>query len=109
MPRSGTVSMDATDSLRLIASAVASLHEAGMIEEPVSVTGDTILLGAGSPLDSMSFVAFITELEDRLTQALGRDVFLLFDDIHEFNPDKSRLTAATLGAFITRLASAAGG
>lgn len=101
--------MEASESLHLITSAIASLHASGMIEQEVQVTDDTVLLGAGSPLDSMSFVAFITELEDRLTAMLERDVFLLFDEIHAFNPDKSRLTAGTLGEFITRLAPSASG
>lgn len=84
----------------LIREAVDALLAGGMIDAHVQIEPNTVLLGAGSPLDSMSFVALMTEIEDRLTRRAGRDVFLLFDDIHAFNPDKSTLTVETLCAFL---------
>lgn len=97
----------AIDSLKLIRDAFAALHEGGVLETKTDVTPATVLLGAGTSLDSVGFVSIMTEIEDRLTAATGRDVALLFDEIHAFNPDKSALTVATLSRFINQLVDGA--
>lgn len=93
-------------SVDTIREAIAGLHRSGILETDVNVTPGTVLLGEGSPLDSLSFVTLMSDIEERLSAQTGREVFLLFDEIHEFNPDKSSLTVATLAAFMDRLLGA---
>ena len=91
------------DSLSVIRDAFARLHDGGVLEAKIAVTPATVLLGTGSSLDSLGFVSVMSEIEDRLTAATGREVALLFDEIHAFNPDKSSLTVGTLSRFIDHL------
>lgn len=92
------------NSQQVIRDAFSALHEGGVLETKIDVQPSTILLGNGSPLDSLGFVSVMTEIEDRLSTATGREMMLLFDEIHAFNPDKSSLTVGTLAAFIDQLA-----
>lgn len=99
--------MTAPNSLTLIRDVVAGLRSSGMLESDVNVLPDTVLLGDGSPFDSLSFVTLMSDIEERLSQQIGHEIFLLFDEIHEFNEDQSSLTVTTLAAFIDRLLAAA--
>jgi hypothetical protein len=92
-----------TNSLQIIRDAFTALHEGGVLENRIDVDPATVLLGRGTELDSLGFVSVMTEIEDRLTTARGKETMLLFDDIHAFNADKSKLTAGTLASFIDRL------
>ncbi|HEX9484093.1 MAG TPA: hypothetical protein VF929_05910 [Gemmatimonadaceae bacterium] len=80
-----------------------------LIKEKVHVDGQTQLLGPNSLLDSIAFVTFMVELEDRITQTLEPDApmfSLSIGDIHDFNPDKASLTTGTLADFTVRATSA---
>jgi len=92
-------------ALQIIRDAIADLRSSGVLETDVDVQPDTVLFGTRSPLDSLSFVSLMSDIEERLSRQTGREVFLLFDEIHEFNPDKSSLNVATLSAFMDRLLS----
>jgi len=90
-------------ALQLIQDSLSSLRRAGLVEQEVQVRDETILLGAGSPLDSIAFVTFVTDLEDRLNRASDQELFLVLNDIHEFNPDSLFLSAGTLARYIVKL------
>jgi IMP cyclohydrolase len=91
------------DATRLVQDTYNSLHRVGLIENSVTVTGDTIVLGNGSILDSIAFVTFITDLEDRLTRETKKDVFLVLNEIHEFNADNPYLSVDTLVKYIVSI------
>jgi acyl carrier protein len=91
--------------LQLIQDSFDSLHSAELISSSLRVQDDTVLLGPASILDSIAFVTFMVELEERLQQASGREmsVFsLAIDEIHEFNPDQAVLTAGTLADYVEK-------
>ena len=91
-------------ALELIQKSCDSLQRVGLLEKEITVQDGTVLLGPGSPLDSIAFVTFVTELEDRLNRAEDReDIFLVLKDIHEFNTVDSSLTAGILARYLTRL------
>lgn len=87
-------------------ASLDSLHRSDLIESRVEVCDDTVLLGTNSPLDSIAFATFLPDLEDRLSEAMGREVFLLLEEIHEFNDDEAALTAKILVEYIVELTSA---
>lgn len=91
-------------ALQLIQESIASLRRAGLIETDITVTGDTVLLGAGSELDSIGFVSFVIEMEDRLNRETGKELYLVLTDIHEFNTDSAQLSADTLARYAVKLA-----
>ena len=90
-------------ALRLIQDSLSSLWRVGLLEHEVVVGGDTVLLGTGSPLDSIAFVTFVTDLEDRLNQQTNQEIFLVLNEIQEFNIDNPYLTAGTIAQYIVRL------
>ena len=91
-------------ALELIQKSCDSLQRVGLLEKEIIVQDGTVVLGSGSPLDSIAFVTFVTELEDRLNRAEDKDdLFLALKDIHEYNPDDSSLTAGVLARYLTKL------
>jgi len=91
-------------ALELIQKSCDSLQRVGLLEKEMIVQDGTVLLGSGSPLDSIAFVTFVTELEDRLNRTEQQeDLFLVLKDIHEYNSDNSSLTAGVLARYLTRL------
>ena len=92
------------NALQLIQASIASLRRAGLIEEDITVTGDTVLLGPGSALDSIAFVTFVTDIEERLNRETGQDLYIVLTDIHEFNIESAHLSVATLARYVAALA-----
>ena len=82
-----------------------SLHRSKLLEGQVKVTPETVLLGADSPMDSIAFATFLPDLEDRLSEETGDEIYLLLEEIHEFNDDDSALTAKTLADYVVKLTS----
>ena len=91
------------ESANMIRDCIESLVRAGTIEVQNNVTVQTVLLGRDSNLDSLGFITLITELEDRLEKAVGREIYLVLDEIDEFNIDNPSLTVASLSKYIETL------
>lgn len=90
--------------------ALSIMHEvfngmktSGMFNEDSSLDSDTVILGVGSSFDSLGFVTFISDLEERVSDVAGDEIYLILTDIHEFNKDKTVLSASTLAAFIENI------
>jgi hypothetical protein len=96
-------------TLQLIQQSFDSLQRSGLLEQAIQVGDGTVLLGAGSPLDSIAFVTFITDLEDRLNRETGQELYLVLGDIHNFNLGNPHLSAGTLAQYATGLTETAKG
>jgi acyl carrier protein len=59
----------------------------------------------GSELDSVAFVTLISDLEERLSRETGTDLFLVLDELHEFNGEDPSLTVRTLAPYLVELAA----
>lgn len=90
-------------ALQLIQESINSLTRVRLIEQDVNVRGDTVLLGVGTPLDSIAFVTFMTDMEDRLSQETSQEIFLVLNDIHEFNYQNAYLSVGILARYIVGL------
>jgi hypothetical protein len=88
---------------KLIQEALNSLHRSGLLEEEISADENTVLLGSGSALDSIAFVTFVTDLEDRLNQLTSEEVVLVLDEIHNFNAENPCLAISTLAEYIASI------
>ena len=86
--------------LELIQESFDSLFRVGLIKEEMKVSDDTVLLGTNSSLESIAFVTFVANLEDRLDRENGEPIYLILSDIHDFNPSKSALSAGTLAQYV---------
>ena len=92
-------------ALELIQESFNSLRESGMLDIAIEVKDETVLLGTGSSLDSLGFVNFVTDLEDRLIRETGKDMFFVLDDIQDFNMNNPYLSAQSIATYIARLAN----
>jgi hypothetical protein len=89
---------------KLVQESLDSLQRSGFLPAGIVLSGETILLGTGSPLDSMAFATFLTDLEDRLNRATGKELYLELGEIHEFNQDGAALSANMVARHIASLA-----
>lgn len=92
-----------TQALKLIQDSLTSLRRVGLVEQDVAVNNETVLLGSGSPLDSIAFVTFITDLEDRLNRETNQELYLVLKDIHNFSAGTPHLSAGTLAQYVVGL------
>ncbi len=91
-------------ALQLIKEVFDSLGEENLLDEAVIVNSDTFLLGNNSPLDSVGFVTFITDLEERLIQETNNDeIYLVLDKIDDFNTNECVLSVDMLARHIVKL------
>ena len=91
--------------LAMIQETIDGLYKSALIPAAVKVNVDTVLLGTGSPLDSLAFVTFIADLEDRLTRESGREVSLVLSELHDFNTDVLYLSAGVVARYVANLTS----
>lgn len=63
--------------MRLVQQCLESLNRERSPEERIPISEDTPLLGEGSALDSLAFVSFSSDLEDRLRSLTGRNLMLI--------------------------------
>ncbi|MBB6216424.1 acyl carrier protein [Anaerosolibacter carboniphilus] len=87
----------------MIQKSFDSLYESGMIENKIIATDDTVLIGPGSELDSVAFVTLFVDIEDRLRVETNEEIYLVLNEIHDFNPKENYLTVSVLIAFIENL------
>jgi hypothetical protein len=89
--------------MALIQECFDGLKRSGTIEVDITVDSETVLLGTSSPLDSVGFITFVTEFEDRLQEETGEEHFLVLSEINNFNINNPNLTAGTLARYTTQL------
>ena len=90
-------------ALNLIQESLASLQNAGIVAESITISADTVILGSGSELDSLGFVTFISDLEERLCEETNEDIYLVLDEIGDFNINNPFLSAGTIAKYIETL------
>lgn len=95
--------IDINKSLKFMQDSVDSMQRSGMITESIVVSSDTVILGKGSFLDSLGFVTFISDLEERVSADAGKDHYLILTDIHDTNADQAFLSAGALANYIEKI------
>ena len=95
--------MNTKSVIELMQKSFDSMQRSGMLEEAVVVDSGTVILGAGSSLDSLGFVTFISDLEERVSDETGHEHYLVLNEIHEFNAEQAFLSAGTLAQYIEKI------
>lgn len=90
-------------ALAIIQETLDGLHRSGLVQNRIAVEGSTVILGAGSPLDSLGFVTFVADLEERLNQESSRELSLVLNELHEFNAQVPYLSAETVAKYMVSL------
>jgi acyl carrier protein len=76
-----------TDVLELIEQCLSGLNAERDHDDQIPIGEDTPLLGGESQLDSLAFVSFVADLEDRLHESTRRDIVLVGElDASENHP-----------------------
>ena len=70
-------------ALSIMQNSVDSMQRSGMITESIVVSSETVILGKGSFLDSLGFVTFISDIEERVSSVEGKDHYLILTDIQD--------------------------
>jgi hypothetical protein len=89
----------------LIQKSLDGLYKSSMLDEKILVVDETPLFGGGSNIDSMCFVALMTEVEDGLSESTGKDIFLVLTDLEELYPNSPVLTVGMLANYLYILAN----
>ncbi len=81
--------------VELIEKSLAALNAERAADEQIEIDENTPLLGGDSLLDSLAFVAFIADLEDRLQASADREYVLVGElGASENHPFRSVATLA---------------
>lgn len=95
--------MDNKTALQLMQESFDSMQRSGMLDDAVVVGPDTVILGSGSALDSLGFVTFISDMEERVSAETDQEHYLILTEIHEFNAEQTFLSAGTLAQYIEKI------
>lgn len=93
------------DVMKIIQETFDSLSNSGMINEKITVDNNTVILGKNSPLDSITFITFITDLEDRLCNITGTDCYFVIDEIGSFDINNPYLSVEAIANYMVSLTS----
>jgi hypothetical protein len=95
--------MEKKDVFDIMQEAINSMFRSGVLKEEQEIQGTTVILGGGSALDSIGFVTFVSELEDRVCENTGKEIFFALDDIHKYSAGQNYLSAEALAAYVVDL------
>lgn len=95
--------MITTRALQLMQDSFDSMQRSGMLTATITVDADTVILGSSSSLDSLGFVTFISDMEERISAETGQEQYLVLTEIHDFNADQAFLSAGTLAQYIEKV------
>lgn len=90
-------------ALKMMAEVLEGLRRSSMAEPGQPLTAGTVLIGAGAILDSIGFVTFIAEVEDRMNAEREQPLELILTDIWHFNVDNPSLTAGILADYCSKI------
>ena len=97
--------VDKASILALLRESVQSLRRSGIIDVDMDVQPGTVLLGTGSSLDSMGFVTFVTDVEERLNRVTGKDLYIVLTELEELYPGETQLTASMFADYLVQLSA----
>lgn len=94
---------DYEKAVNIIRDTFESLQRSRIISANNIFSEDMVVLGSNSNLDSLGFVTFISDLEERLSSLEDSDVYLVLNDISDFNMNNPSLTVQSLASYLVGL------
>jgi len=92
--------MTQENAITLIQESFDSLYQSGVISEDIIVDKNTSILGENSILDSIGFITLFTDIEDRISQKTGKEIYLVLDEISDFNINNPFLSAGIIANYL---------
>lgn len=87
----------------LMLSALRENAGALQIGAGAVLDGDTVLLGSKSVLDSIAFINFTTDLEEKLREEIGTRITLKLYEIHDGNAGRVTLTIDGMAGIVAKI------
>jgi hypothetical protein len=87
----------------LMQNSFDSMYRSGTIQTAIVVNLDTVLLGSDESLDSLGFVTFISDMEERISEEAGKECYIVLSEIQGLDTTNSSLTAGTLAQYIEKI------
>ena len=99
--------LDKQLAMNLMQESLDSLARSGTLKNQIARTDEPVLMGSGadSGLDSLGFVNFVMDVEDRLQQQLDGDYPVILTDIGGFDINNPIHTAGVLADHLVGLAA----
>ena len=88
--------------IALMQECADEMYRGKIFERELTVVPETVLLGAGSPLDSIGFVAFVTAVEDRVNETTGGDLSISLMEVEGLDENDPSMTVRKLAEYIER-------
>jgi len=92
--------------LEIIQLSVNNLHKSEIIPSEFIIASNTNLFGNDSGIDSMGFVALISDVEDAVNKCANSDIYIVLTDIEEMFPLEKNLTAGMLADYLITILKA---
>lgn len=87
----------------LILLALREHAGALQVGDDVVLDGDTVLFGAKSVLDSIAFINFTTDLEEKIREEIGAPITLKLYEIHDGNAGRVTLTIDGMAGIVAKI------
>ena len=87
----------------LILEALAVVKEAEPVYRNLALSDATVVLGSGSPFDSIAFTAFATNLEEKIEDETGEEYILKVDEIFSAQDAGKGLSVRQLASRVAKL------
>ena len=97
--------MTRDEALTMMSEVLDGVRRSEMAQPGEVLSSGTVLIGPGSVLDSLGFVTFVAEIEDRLNSNRSEPIELILTDIWEFNAENPSLTASILADYCAKVAT----
>jgi D-alanine--poly(phosphoribitol) ligase subunit 2 len=99
----------AEETLALVYDAIGAVNaEREQDDAPIAAAPETPLIGAGSALDSLTFVTLVLEIEDRVRERTGISIELVNDRAMSSSRSPFR-TVGSLAEYVAALVTEASG
>lgn len=99
-------------ALKMMGDVLEGLSCSEMVEPGAPLTEDAVLIGPAAILDSLGFVTFVAEVEDRLNHGRDEPLELILAEIWQFSTENPSFTAGILADYCAKMirhAAAEGG
>jgi hypothetical protein len=93
------VSLPDSEIERLIHETIDEINQQTPPNRRIAKSAESVIVGAGSPLDSLGIINFLVSLEARISASTGRSVALLNDEVLN-DPDGPLRTIESIQRFI---------
>ena len=92
----------------IIFDSLQIIKDQHIVPKDFEVNENTVLIGMGGNLDSVSFVAFATDVEEKIEDKIGKEFIMRLQEIHDLNEGKDALVVKDMARLVTQLVNGAG-